>query len=595
MAGNPGLSPADGTEHPALNPIVANQITNSGGQRGIQIGQIVFGVIWTLFSSVFLCIGLWITWKGVSQSAWKPTPCTIERFEIRDDPKKSPVFQEDLRFRYEWEGRTYTGTRLRPESSGDDEYETLARAREQLLAEAGREAPEGLRTECRVDPAHPENASLLPPSGSNWFGLIFAAFGGGFMLIGLSLITSAIRNRHKTALSDQSSRSSGSPFPVAIFFVIFALVGLGITCGLVIPTAIRYFSAKSWVETPATIVWGRVESHSGSKGGTTYSADLFYRYTFKGREYRSNQYSMMSGSSSGRDSKQETVDSHPPGSTLTCFVNPEKPWQAVVKRDIGASALFALFPLPFLGIGIGGLWWSFKNKRRQDSRSTPQSGSAGGRQTVASVPDLPERVLRAGKSRLVNLGASLFICAFWNGIVSVFVGIAWNAWRKGQPETFLMIFLIPFVLIGSVLLLNVPYRLLMLFLARYELRLTPGTLRPGGTATLTWKRVGGFGQAKSLSIRLTGTETATWRNGKNTSSATSVFHDETFAELSSISISANRPVAIKLPDHALPTFKGDSNRITWKLRMEVALPGFPKITDDYEIDVRPQRRDELNP
>jgi hypothetical protein len=29
--------------------------------------------------------------------------------------------------------------------------------------------------------------------------------------------------------------------------------------------------------------------------------------------------------------------------------------------------------------------------------------------------------------------------------------------------------------------------------------------------------------------------------------------------------------------------------------MEVTIPGFPKITDDHEIDVRPLRRDELTP
>jgi hypothetical protein len=420
------------------------------------------------------------------------------------------------------------------------------------------------------------------------------AFGGGFMLIGISIIRFALKSRKQNALSDQVSQSSQAPFSPVIFFGIFAIAGLGVTFGVVMPGAMRYFSARSWVETPATVIWSRVKSHSGDDG-TTYSADLFYRYEFQGREYRSNNYGLMSGSSSGRDAKQEIVDSFPPGSTLTCYVHPQKPWQAIVNRNPGASALFALFPLPFLGIGIGGLVWSLKKRRAEKARLIDPISSSKAPQSEPLIPDLPERILSAGKSRWINLFASLFVCAFWNGIVSVFVGIAWTAWKKGQPETFLMIFLIPFVLIGTFFLLNVPYRLMMVFLARYELRLTPGTLKPGGTATLTWKRLGGFGQPKSIALRLSGSERATTQNGKNSSTATSLFHDELLAELSLNSISANRPVAIKLSENATPSFKGESNKLVWKLRMDITLPGFPKITDEYEIDVRPLRRDELNP
>ncbi len=553
--------------------------------------MIVFGTVWTLFSSVFVCVGLWTTWKGVSQSAWDKVPCVIERFEIRADPKKSPVFEADLKFSYEWAGQSYTGTKLRPDAKGDDKFEKLSEVREKLLLEAQLDKPEGLKTQCLVDPNHPENASLLPPTGAGWYGLIFVAVGGGFMLLGISIIQFALKSRKRNALSDQASQA---PFSPVIFFGIFALAGLGVTFGVVIPGAMRYLSARYWRETPATVIWSRVKSHSGDDG-TTYSADLFYRYQFKGRAYRSNGYDLISSSSGGRDKKQEIVGSHPPDSTLTCYVNPLKPWQAIIKRDLGSSALIALFPLPFLGIGFGGMFWSLKKRREEKDRLVDPISSSKAPRSEPFIQDLPERILSAGKTRWINLFAALFVCAFWNGIVSVFVGIAWTAWKKGQPETFLMIFLIPFVLIGILFLLNVPYRLLMVFLARYELRLTPGTLKPGGTATLTWKRLGGFGQPNSIALRLSGAESATTQNGKNSSTATSLFHDELLAELSLNSISANRPIAIRLSENAAPSFKGSSNKLVWKLRMDITLPGFPKITDEYEIDVRPLRRDELNP
>ncbi|OYV07255.1 MAG: hypothetical protein CFE26_01925, partial [Verrucomicrobiales bacterium VVV1] len=339
--------------------------SNSGRRTGA-VGLILFGTVWTLFSSAFVCAGLMATWRGVSQSAWDKVPCVIERFEIRADQKKNPVFEVDLKFSYEWQGKSYTGNQLRPGTKGDDEYQKLSEVREKLLLEAQRDKPEGLTTECLVDPQHPESASLLPPSGAGWLGLILVAFGGGFMLLGISIIRNGLKSRSQKALSDQASQASQAPFSMVIFFGIFAVAGLGVTFGVVIPGAMRYFAAQSWVETPATVIWSRVKSHSGES--TTYSADLFYRYQFEGRTYRSNGYNLMSGSSSGRDTKQEIVDAHPPKSALTCYVNPRKPWQAIVKRDLGASALFALFPLPFLGIGFGGMFWSLKKRRAEKAR-----------------------------------------------------------------------------------------------------------------------------------------------------------------------------------------------------------------------------------
>jgi|GEM_PF-6761494 len=98
--------------------------------------MIVFGTVWTLFSSVFVCVGLYAAWQSLFQSAWEKVPCVVERFEILADQKKNPVFEADLKFRYEWEGKSYSGTELRPGDKGESEYEKFSEVREKLLAEA---------------------------------------------------------------------------------------------------------------------------------------------------------------------------------------------------------------------------------------------------------------------------------------------------------------------------------------------------------------------------------------------------------------------------------------------------------------------------
>lgn len=238
---------------------------------------------------------------------------------------------------------------------------------------------------------------------------------------------------------------------------------------------------------------------------------------------------------------------------------------------------------------IGGLFWTIKKRRKAKIATIP--GQSG--QPLVVVQDLQEQVFSGAKLRWINLAVAAFLCAFWNGIVSVFVGFAWSAWKEGHPETFLMIFLIPFVVIGIFFLLHVPYRFLILLLARYELHLTPGTLKPGGTSNLAWIRRGGLGSPKSLTFHLVGSESVTAQNGKNSSTSTSIFHDEILAEVQMTYLAANCPIPVKIAENAPPSFRASSNKILWKLRLDIVISGFPTITDEYELEVRPLRREEL--
>lgn len=56
--------------------------------------------------------------------------------------------------------------------------------------------------------------------------------------------------------------------------------------------------AKEWPETSCVVISSQVMSHSDSDG-TTYSVDISYSYEVGGREYKSNRYGFMMGSSSG--------------------------------------------------------------------------------------------------------------------------------------------------------------------------------------------------------------------------------------------------------------------------------------------------------
>lgn len=552
--------------------------------KGCLVG---FGLFWIVFSSVFVAVGVSIAWKSAEHDGRERVPCVIERFEIDAERSRNPPFVPDLLFRYEYGGESRTGTKLWPEKEGDDDYAVIAEVRESLSRgpEGPLASPEGVRTECLVSPDDPADAALVVDKTDRWFGLVFAVFGLCFSFVGVAIVGSGVRAmRRREAVSETGSERSGGLAGVA-FAVIFLVAGLAVLFGVVVPKGAEYLAVRGWRETPATVIWSEVAAVRGDDG-TTYKVDLFYRYDFEGREHRSNRYNIPGGSSSGREAKEAVVRAHPPGSSLTVYVNPEKPWQAVANRDLGWWCLFALFPVPFIAVGGGMLLWMRKERRGKlreaDGFRVPIEGRLEG-----------ARVLRSGGKRGCGFAVTLFAAVFWNGIVSVFAVQVLESWRKGDPQWGLTLFLIPFLLVGVGLALLALYSFLAIFAPSFVVELEESDLFPGRETRLHWRRSGGFGLPRDFTLYLVGREEATYRRGTSTSTATSVFHEEVVFHSEHPHEMRSGSAVLRIPADAPPDFKGGNNRIRWFLRIRAVVPRMPDVGDDHELSVRPFQRHEL--
>ncbi|MGB6223615.1 DUF3592 domain-containing protein [Haloferula sp.] len=541
---------------------------------------LVFGILWTLFSSVFVVLGVRESVGEGKVQGWDEVPCQIERFEIKASKKKDPPFRPDVLFRFQYGGKEQVGTKLWREKEGVEEYEDLAEIREEMGSNQ--------QASCRVNPDQPEEAVLLVDQEGIWGGLFFAVFGGVFVMVGIGMIIGAIKDRKSVKLAKSAKSVSGGKKAELGgvlglgFFGIFAVAGLGILMGLVVPKAKAYLQMKSWVETPAEVIWSRVLSHS-SDDGTTYSVDVFYKYQFDGKEYRSNRWNVVGGSSSGRSGKQEVVRAHPRGATFVCFVNPDEPWRAVAKREVGWAGLFVLFPLPFLAVGFGGLYYTLVRKPKKEE-SARSEGRRLRQEQETRLIETPQRT-SSRRRRVWAFVAALFMALFWNGIVSIFVGIAWKSWQRGDGEWFLTIFLIPFVLIGLFLIVHVPYRLMAIFSPVYDLDWGDGALAPGDRVRLSWKRTGGSGRPRKFSIWLVGQEEATYRRGTRTSTATSVFHEANLFETETPLMMPSGACNLVIPEDGVPGFKGEHNKIRWFIRLVADVPWRPDVSDEHELEV----------
>ncbi len=556
--------------------------------KGCLIG---FGLLWTALSSIFVVAGLAIFAKSAGRDGWERVSCVIERFEIDAERQRQPPFVPEVRFRYDYAGESRIGTKLWPERKGSDRYAEIAEIREAYAL--GPEGPmasvEGAVAECRVNAADPDEAALIVESSEGWLGLFFMLFGLCFVLIGAAIVWSGFRGGKRRETLSEGAAENGGRGVAIVFFLIFAGAGLAMLFGLVLPKVAEWLDMRQWHGTPATVIWSDVKEVDGDEG-TSYKVDLFYRYEFAGREHRANRYDLMDGSSSGREGSREIARAHPAGSALTVYVDPENPWRAVVKRDAGWWALFVLFPLPFIAVGIGGLWWMRKGRRKTFSAELPEHpGLRAPLRESAAAP----RILRSRGKRGRAFAGTLCAALFWNGIVSVFAFQIISAWRQGDLHWFMAIFLIPFLLVGLALAALAVYCFFAIFAPVFDIELENADLFPGAVTRLHWRRGGGIGQPRNFILYLVGREEATYRRGTSTSTATSVFFEEVIFESTHPHDMRAGGAELRIPAGAVPSFKGDHNCIRWLLRVRADVPRMPDVGDDHDLTLRPPNRSEL--
>lgn len=110
----------------------------------------------------------------------------------------------------------------------------------------------------------------------------------------------------------------------------------------------------SWVETPCVIEKSEVDdSGLNQHYGTKYALITSYRYQFGGEEFIGSKYKRIQPSSSHKEKITSKQEAYPVGSETVCFVDPENPSDAVLKKDSKGSIFSIWFPGLFVLGGIG--------------------------------------------------------------------------------------------------------------------------------------------------------------------------------------------------------------------------------------------------
>ncbi len=525
----------------------------------------------SFFFGVFLAMGLFflgLMVREVAQIAvtysWKETTATILSSSVGEKPGKDDPFSPIVSFRYQWEGRAYTSDRYAFKPKRMDDYSAVE-------AKISALSP-GTVTVCYVNPRDPATAILRREGwGIAFFillPLVFVVVGGG----GIYGTWAAARRAKSEPLSSPKGSGLGRGGTL-LFGGVFVAVGAGLLVFWFLPAAAKSLASTRWTETPCTVISSRVKSHSDSDG-TTYSVDIFYRYTVNGREYKSNRYASLGGSSSGYKGKAAAVEKYPAGSQRICYVNPDDPTDVLLKPGVGWELLFGLIPTAFMAAGAGVMWAS----RRAPKRVTRVSGALPAASVTESGP------LKSRASPLARLFGITIFAVIWNGLVGVFL---WNLSDGFQrlPGVFFLIFFLPFALIGLGALAGVVYCLLALTNPRCRLQISSSVLHPGESLEVSWTLAGSVHRLQRLRIFLEGREEATYRRGTSSYTDRHVFARLSLAELSNSLEMAQGEVNRRLPGELPPSFAATSNKIIWTLKVHGEIANWPDVNEEYEITV----------
>ena len=199
-----------------------------------------------------------------------------------------------------------------------------------------------------------------------------------------------------------------------LFLILFALPFLGgglFTIGLTVRTLERASTMAHWPEAPATIIETELQENHGDS--TTYQVKARYRYEVDGLAHEGTRVGLHRGSDNigswHQDRYRELRAAQSDGQPVTCRINPADPTDAILYPEARTSMLlfYSLFGVIFGGVGVGAIWGSIYQRRKQ-------------RAAAEAPPDTPwvrrkdwaEGLVRASNHKQVIFFTGFAV--FWN-------------------------------------------------------------------------------------------------------------------------------------------------------------------------------------
>ena len=364
-----------------------------------------------------------------------------------------------------------------------------------------------------------------------------------------------------------------SPGRIPLFVgILFTAVGAALAA-FASSFVVRTIEARSWTPVEATVLRSEVvrgTSHTKHGTRTTFRPYVAYAYEVGGARFEGDRYDMARLSTGDPGPARRAVEEHPAGSRATVWVDPADPSSSVFSDPHGpipaAQWAFVAFSLVFLGIGLGALVSSLRDRRL-----------AG-----APIPPGPPVLSNDRRGQFVR---GLVFTAVWNGFLALVFFLVRSS-GSGPVNPILFVFLGVFGLVGLVLVVATLRSGAKLFAPRLELTCGRGFLPRGGEALVVYRLLGGGpGDVVGARIELVAQRFETVRQGKNTYLRPVDLSRETVLETDSFRALARGDFHVSIPETAPASSRGPEP-VRWHFAVELARPARKPLRDEYAVVVR---------
>jgi hypothetical protein len=397
---------------------------------------------------------------------------------------------------------------------------------------------------------------------------------------------------------------------MSLFFGAFLVMGMAFFALLINVLVLPEWRANNrFVQHRCRVLQERLAE---SENEQTYRPEFLIAYEIDGQEYSTWTYDVTKAYSGDRAAQRAILEEFDVGGEYPCWYDPDEPQTAVLKRDYTwYSWIMLLLPLTFVIIGGGGLIyqalnWGTSTERRLDlARRVSRMELFEPGDLSDGFPTVP------GEGNLTNspgtrlayrlpisvspgwaLAAIVAACLFWNGMVSIFVTIAVRGHLAGEPDWFLSLFLVPFLLIGlGLIFFTVRQLLITSGVGPTLVEISDHPLVPGGEYEIMLSQSGRLSM-NSLVVLLRCQEEATYQQGTNSRTETSTVYEQEVFRREGFEIHQGIPfeagATLTIPTSAMHSFKTARNAVVWKLVVRGDVAGWPDYERDFPLLVYPR-------
>lgn len=376
------------------------------------------------------------------------------------------------------------------------------------------------------------------------------------------------------------------------------LIGLALFIGGCVATwffsvkpILKTLDARDWPTVSCKIISAELETHTDSDG-TSYTFDIDYQYTYNGKIYKSDKYAFIMQSKGNRKSKLNIVNEYKQTQNPLCYVNPESPSEAVLKRGFHKGLLFAIFPpgLALIGLLVIGSQLAPPTPLPQ-IRKTKKDWLPKIKIRAKSYHVLEKTPITLQGSRIIPvLVGVLVLNIVWNIIVlevllEVYQWIANGTFFENASVTLIVPAMSIFFAFTAV------YLALALFNPCPIIQISAESIPLGSTALVGWSFRGRTSSIKHLTLTLRAKEWIQYSTSsgksRNTKTQENSFYQMQLIDTTNPDEIRTGQVGIIIPEDTMHSFEAKDNKIIWQIVIRGVVHFWPDIKNEFKIAVVP--------